>query len=65
MGKFCVAKIKVIAIEDGLSDEGEQEFDGPTYYAVVPEVIWVRPHLREAEEYMKSAHGIIMEVLMR
>jgi hypothetical protein len=35
--KFCVAKIKVIAIEDGLSDEGEQEFDGPTYYAVVPE----------------------------
>lgn len=37
LGKFCVAKIKVIAIEDGLSDEGEQEFDGPTYYAVVPE----------------------------
>lgn len=28
-------------------------------------VIWVRPHLSEAEEYMKSAHGIIMEVLMR
>lgn len=27
LGKFCVAKIKVIAIEDGLSDEGEQEFD--------------------------------------
>lgn len=37
LGKFCVAKIKVYAIDDGLSDEGEQEFDGPTYYAVIPE----------------------------
>lgn len=37
LGKYVVAKIKVYAYEDGLSEDGEVEYDGPTYYAVVPE----------------------------
>lgn len=37
LGTYVVAKIKVYAYEDGLSEDGEVEYDGPTYYAVVPE----------------------------
>lgn len=37
LGSFVVAKIKVFAYDDGLTEEGEIEYDGPTYYAVVPE----------------------------
>lgn len=37
LGNFVVAKIKVYAYEDGASDEGMIEYDGPTYYAVIPE----------------------------
>lgn len=36
LGKFCVAEIKVYKREDGYSEEAEI-FDGPTYYAVIPE----------------------------
>lgn len=37
LGKFVVAKIKVFAYDDGLTEEGKIEFDGPTYYTVIPE----------------------------
>lgn len=37
LGKFVVAKVKVYAYDDGLTEEGEIEFDGSTYYAVIPE----------------------------
>lgn len=32
-----MAKLKVYAYDDGMTEEGEIEYDGPTYYAVVPE----------------------------
>jgi len=37
LGKFVVAKVKVFAYEDGLTGESESNYDGPTYYAIVPE----------------------------
>lgn len=37
LGKYVVAKLNIYAYEDGMSDEGEIAFDGPSYYAVVPE----------------------------
>lgn len=35
--KFVVAKIKEDSKYDGLSGEQDEEFDGPTFYAVIPE----------------------------
>lgn len=32
-----MAKIKVYAYDDGMTEDGAVEYDGPTYYAVVPE----------------------------
>lgn len=37
LGKYVVAKLKVYAYEDGMTGESETEYDGPAYYAVVPE----------------------------
>lgn len=37
LGKFVVAKIKVYAYDDGQTEEGEIEFDGPTFYTIIPE----------------------------
>ena len=34
---YVVAKIKVYAYDDGMTEDGAVEYDGPTYYAVVPE----------------------------
>lgn len=37
LGKFVVAKLKVYSYEDGMTEDGEIEFDGPAYYAIIPE----------------------------
>ena len=37
LGKYVVAKLKVYAYEDGMSEDGEVQYDGSTYYAVIPE----------------------------
>lgn len=37
LGKYVVAKLKVYAYEDGMSGDGEVQYDGATYYAVIPE----------------------------
>lgn len=37
LGKYVVAKLKVYACEDGMSEDGEVQYDGSTYYAVIPE----------------------------
>lgn len=37
LGSYVVAKLKVYAQDDGMTEGGAAEYDGPTYYAVVPE----------------------------
>ncbi|MEE1306074.1 MAG: hypothetical protein U0K68_13165 [Agathobacter sp.] len=37
LGKFVVAKLKVYSYDDGMTEDGEIEYNGPTYYAIIPE----------------------------